>query len=194
MKKLIFVFLLSVFLGSASVYAYEWQIDPAHSSIMFEVKHIYSVTRGQFSDFTGKVFFNPDKPEESRCEFVVKTDSIDTRIGKRDSHLRSDDFFASKKYPEMRFKSTRVTPAGNNTYTLEGTMTVKDITREMRLEMKLLGQKEHPFKKNSMVAGFETRFTIDRLDFNVGGGKFYKMGVVDKDVDVLISLEVMRDK
>ncbi|MFC1829751.1 YceI family protein, partial [Thermodesulfobacteriota bacterium] len=83
---------------------------------------------------------------------------------------------------------------GGNKYILEGKMTVKDVTKDMRLKVVFLGEKENPFKKNKMVAGFETRFKINRLDFNVGNGKFYEMGVVDKDVEVLISLEVTRDK
>jgi polyisoprenoid-binding protein YceI len=194
MKKWRFAVLVSLLLVPLPANAYEWQLDNAHSAVMFEVKHIYSVTRGQFNDFSGTVFFDPAKPEEARCEFVVKTDSVDTHIGKRDGHLRSGDFFASKKFPDMRFTSTRVSPAGGNTYMLEGQMTVKDVTRDMQLEMTFLGQKENPFKKGQMVAGFETRFTIDRLEFNVGTGKFYEMGVVGKDVDVLVSLEMVRDQ
>ena len=71
---------------------------------------------------------------------------------------------------------------------------VKDVTRNMDLEFVYLGEKENPFKKNQMVAGFEIRFTLDRMDFNVGNGKSLKMGVVGKDVDVLISLEMTRER
>jgi len=194
MKKLLYILLLLIVFGQAPVMAKEWQVDPAHSGIMFDVKHIYSVTRGHFSDFSGNVYFDPDNPEKSKFEFTVKVDSINTGIGKRDNHLRSGDFFAADTYPKMMFKSSRVTAAGGNRYILEGKMTVKDVTKDMRLEFVFLGQKENPFKKNKMVAGFETRFTINRLDFHVGSGKFYDMGVVDKDVEVLISLEATRDK
>ncbi|MFC1516261.1 YceI family protein [Thermodesulfobacteriota bacterium] len=194
MKKILYIILALMVFGQTPVMAQEWQLDPAHSGIMFDVKHIYSVTRGHFSDFSGSVFFDPDNPGKSKFEFAVKVDSINTGIGKRDNHLRSGDFFAADKYPKMMFKSSRVTPAGGNKYILEGKMTVKDVTKDMRLKVVFLGEKENPFKKNKMVAGFETRFKINRLDFNVGNGKFYEMGVVDKDVEVLISLEVTRDK
>jgi polyisoprenoid-binding protein YceI len=73
-------------------------------------------------------------------------------------------------------------------------MTIKGVTKNMVLEFIYWGQKENPFKKDEVVAGFDTRFNINRLDFQVGDGKFYKMGVVGKDVDVLISLEVVRKK
>ena len=194
MKKILIVFLALMIIAPGQALSNEWKMDGSHSGVMFDIKHIYSTVRGQFTDFSGSVFFDPDNPEKSRCEFVVKTDSINTQIGKRDNHLRSGDFFDTKKYPEMVFKSSRVTPTGDNRYTLEGKMTIKGVTKEMRLEFVFLGQKEKPGKKNIMVAGFETRFTVDRLAFNVGGGKFYEMGVVDKDVDVLISLEMTRNK
>jgi polyisoprenoid-binding protein YceI len=140
------------------------------------------------------VFFDPDNLEKSKFDFVVKVDSINTNNGKRDTHLRSDDFFAVSKYPVMTFKSSRVSHIIGNKYALEGQMTIKDVTKSMALEFIYWGQKGNPFKKNEMVAGFDTRFNIDRLDFHVGDGKFYKMGVVGKDVDVLITLEAVRMK
>lgn len=194
MRRILFT-LISLFLfGQTLVMAQEWKIDQAHSSIMFEIKHIYSITRGHFSDFTGNISFDLDHPEKSRCEFAVKVDSINTSDGKRDNHLRSGDFFDSKKYPEMVFKSTRISHINGNKYLLEGKMTLKDVTRDMQMEVIYLGKKENPFDKKKMVAGFETRIKFNRLDFNVGNGQFYKMGVVGKEVDLLISLEMVSDK
>lgn len=194
MKKIRYLILSLLLLGQTHVMAQEWKIDPIHSGILFEIKHIYSTVRGHFSAFSGDVFFNPDNLGKSKFDFAVKVDSINTNNGKRDTHLRSDDFFAANKYPVMTFKSSRVSHAGGNKYVLEGKMTIKDVTKDMVLEFIYWGQKENPFKKNEMVAGFDTRFNINRLDFHVGDGKFYKMGVVGKDVDVLISLEVVRKK
>jgi len=194
MKKIIYLILSLLLLGQTQVMAQEWKIDPIHTGILFEIKHIYSTVRGHFSDFTGDVFFDPDNLGKSKFDFVVKIDSINTNNGKRDNHLRSNDFFSENKYPVMTFKSSRVSHAGGNKYVLEGKMTIKDVTEDMVLEFIYWGQKENPVKKNEMVAGFDTRFNINRLDFHVGDGKFYKMGVVGKDVDVLISLEVVRKK
>ena len=194
MKRYILILLLLGVLIHTPTLANEWKIDPAHSGIMFEIKHIYSIVRGHFSDFSGNVFFNPNNLEKSKFDFTVKVDSINTQIGKRDNHIRSADFFNTKKYPHMVFKSSKVSHAGGNKYLLEGKMTVKNVTKPMRIEFLLLGQKDDPFQKGKLVAGFETRLKIDRLDYNVGSGKFLKLGVVGKDVDVLISLEVVRDK
>ena len=194
MKRILLIILSLILLGHAQVMAHEWNIDPVHTGILFEIKHIYSMVRGHFSDFSGDVYFDPDNLEKSKFDFVVNVDSIDTNNGKRDNHLRSDDFFAESKYPVMTFKSSRVSHAGGNKYILEGKMTIKDVTKDMVLECIYWGQKENPFKKNQMVAGFDSRLKINRLDYHVGDGKFYKMGVVGKDVNILITLEVIRDK
>jgi polyisoprenoid-binding protein YceI len=194
MKRILLIFSSLILLVQTQTMAYEWKADPNHSGILFEIKHIYSITRGHFSDFTGDVFFDPDNLEKSKFDFVVKVDSINTHNGKRDNHLRSDDFFAASKYPVMTFKSSRVSHAGGNKYIFEGKMTIKDVTKDMVLEFIYWGQKENPFKKKDMVAGFDCRLKINRLNYHVGDGKFYKMGVVGKDVDVLITLEMIRDK
>ena len=194
MKRFILVLLSLLMLAAPQAAAHEWKIDAAHSAIMFEIKHIYSTVRGQFGEFSGDVFFSPDALEKSKIDFVVKVESINTFIGKRDNHLRSGDFFDAKKYPQMEFKSSKVTHAGGNKYLMEGKMTVKDVTKPITLEFLMLGEKDSPFKKDKVVGGFDTRFTIDRLDYNVGSGKYYKMGVIGKDVDIFISLEMIRNK
>src|SRR5210317_1448320 len=91
MKRIIYIAFSLLLLGQTHVMAHEWKTDLSHSGILFEIKHIYSTVRGHFSDFTGEVFFDPDNPEKSQFDFVVKVDSINTNNGKRDNHLRSDD-------------------------------------------------------------------------------------------------------
>jgi polyisoprenoid-binding protein YceI len=194
MKRILLIVLSLIILGQTQLMAHEWKVDPVHTGILFEIKHIYSTVRGHFSNFTGDVFFDPDNLEKSKFDFVVKVDSINTNNGKRDNHLRSNDFFATSKYSSMTFKSTRVSHANGNKYILEGKMTIKDVTKDIVLEFTYWGQKENPFKKNQIVAGFDARFKINRLDYHVGDGNFFKMGVVGKDVDILITLEVLRDK
>ncbi len=193
-KNALLVLFLIAFSASAQAKAPQWELDPAHSGIYFGVNHIYSTTRGYFEDFTGTVMFSPDDLAGSRFDFQVMVKSINTGNGKRDGHLNSGDFFDAKKYPKMTFTSTKVKHKKDNMYEVEGRLTVKDVTKPISVPFTLLGVKEHPFDKGSKVAGFEARMTIDRLAYHVGGGKFYDMGVVGKDVDVLITLEVTRKK
>lgn len=194
MRKILLIVLFLLLLGQTQAMAKEWKADPIHTGILFEIKHIYSTVRGHFSDFEADVIFDPEDLEKSRFDFVVKVDSINTNNGKRDNHLRSNDFFAARKYPVMTFKSSRVSHVDGNRYLLDGKLTIKDVTRDISVEFVYWGQKENPLKKNQMVAGFDTSLKINRLEYHVGDGKFYKMGVVGREVDILITLELIRDK
>jgi polyisoprenoid-binding protein YceI len=198
MKKIITITLLAVALGlvsfSARADAPAWDIDKDHAGIVFSIKHIYSSVNGHFKDFTGEIRFDPDNLGQSRFNFSVKVKSIDTFNTKRDNHLLSGDFFDADKYPVMTFKSSSIKHLEGNQYSMEGTMTVKDVSRTVTVPFTFFGSKPHPFNPKQLVAGFEARMTIDRLEYHVGGGKFLKMGVVGKKVDVLITIEAARDK
>ena len=172
-----------------------WEFDRAHSSVNFDVRHIYAVIRGNFEDFSGAFAFDPDAPETGRCDVTVQVKSINTRIGKRDDHLRGKDFFDAGRFPTMRFQSDRVVgTADGGQFALEGKLTIKDVTRNVTIPFTFFGVRENPLNDKQMVAGFEARFEIDRLDYHVGSGKYYEMGVVDKNVTVTISLEMVRDR
>ncbi|MFZ2632455.1 MAG: YceI family protein [Desulfosalsimonadaceae bacterium] len=173
--------------------AEKWEIDPAHSSIYFDIRHIYSTVRGMFTDFSGTLIFDPDNKDASSVEFSVKVDSINTHITKRDNHLRSNDFFEADKYPLMTFKSTGVKQVKDNRYLLAGNLTVKDVTKAVEIPFTYYGLRENPLKAGQMVAGFEAEFTIDRLDYHVGSEKFTDMGVLGKEVHVLVTLEVLKE-
>jgi polyisoprenoid-binding protein YceI len=189
------VFLFALLFSSQAIAAApQWELDPAHSGIYFGVNHIYSTTRGYFEDFKGTVMFSPDDLAGSRFDFEVDVKSINTGNSKRDGHLNSADFFDSKQFPTMSFKSTAVKHVKDNQYLVEGNMTVKDVSETVSVPFTLLGVKTHPFDDKSEVAGLEARMTVDRLAYHVGGGKFVDMGVVGQEVDVLITLEVTRKK
>ena len=85
-----------------------------------------------------------------------------------------------------------MTHAGDNKYIVQGTLTIKDVSKNLALEFIYHGQKENPLKPGEMVAGLDSRLTLDRLEYHVGEGKFYNIGVVDKDVDILLTLEMLR--
>lgn len=191
-----FVLFLLVLLISTPVHAAapQWDVDPAHTNIYFTVKHIYSSVRGYFPEFNGVVMFSPDDLAGSRFDFEVNVKSINTGNSKRDGHLNSADFFDSGKYPKMTFKSTAIQHVREDQYVVEGRLTVKDVTQTVAVPFTFMGVTPNPFDKQSEVAGFEARITIDRLAYHVGDGRFYNMGVVGKDVDVLITMEVTRKK
>ncbi len=196
MKKAVSIFgmVLSVLLitNAALAEAEKWEIDKAHTSIYFDVRHTYATVRGQFDDFSGSLQFDPDNLALSSVKFDVKTKSINTGIPNRDNHLRSEEFFAVNEYPLMTFQSTGVKRKEGNQYTLVGNLTIKGKTNEVAVLFTYFGTRENPLKKGKMVAGFETRFSIDRLEYQVGPGKYFEMGVIGRNVDILITLEVLK--
>ena len=180
--------------GTAFGEAQKWEIDKNHSSIYFDVRHTYVTVRGLFDDFSGTVMFDPQNKDASRVDFEVKVASINTNIPERDKHLRSADFFDASKYPEMTFKSTNIKHIEDNQYVVEGNLTVKDVTKQVAIPFTYFGVRENPLKKGQRVAGFEAEFTINRLDYNVGTGKFAEMGVIGEEVSIVVALEVLNDK
>src|SRR5215217_3750439 len=97
-----------------------FQIDKAHSEAFFQVRHLLSKVRGQFTDFAGTIEFDQEKHERSSVEFTIQTASIDTNQADRDKHLRSDDFFSAETYPTLTFKSVAIRSRGGNEYDVEG--------------------------------------------------------------------------
>jgi polyisoprenoid-binding protein YceI len=198
MKKAFAIILGIVFLlisgTSGFAAALEWKVDPVHSGIYFGISHIYSTVKGFFNEFSGVIEFDPANLKESRFDFTVNVSSINTNNSKRDGHLQSADFFDAGKYPKMTFKSAAISHTGGDQYSVEGTLTVKDVSKNIKLPFTFFGSKQHPLNPKQQVAGFEARMDIDRLEYHVGDGKFYKMGAVGKEVNVLVSVEATRDK
>jgi polyisoprenoid-binding protein YceI len=170
----------------------KWDIDKGHSSVYFDVRHTYATVRGYFEDYTGSVQFDADNMEMGRIKLEVKTKSINTGIPNRDNHLRADEFFGVNTYPTMIFESTGVIQKQGNEYMVEGNLTVKGKTQKMAVPFTYFGSRENPLKKGQQVAGFEARFSINRLDYGVGSGKYVEMGTIGNKVNILVTLEVVR--
>ena len=197
MKKALFSLTLAVLLlfgQNASAAARAWELDTDHSNVYFSIEHIYAKVQGRFAAIAATVHFDPANLKESRFDFEIKVDSIDTGIKQRDDHLRSADFFASSDHPLITFTSNAVTAAGEGVYQVAGTLTVKGKSRDLVLPLTLAGVKDHPTTPGKQVAGFNGRLSVDRLALGVGDGKFYKMGLLGKEVEVLVTLELLADK
>ncbi len=194
MNRVVLV-VFSFFLFTAfSAQAVEYEFDKAHSSFRFGVQHIFSTVSGHFEDYSGKVVFDPANLSDSTFHFVIEVKSVQTQIGKRDNHLRSGDFFDAGKYPQITFASNAVTHVGGPNYNVAGKLTMKNVSKDIVLPVVYHGTKGHPMEKSKNVAGFDASVTINRLDYHVGDGKFFDMGVVGKDVNIFVSLEMLSKK
>jgi polyisoprenoid-binding protein YceI len=198
MKKLhgvgMALFLLVFIAQSAFAAVREWELDNAHSNVYFSVDHIFSKIQGHFNQFTARVSFDPANLKESRFVFEIKVDSIDTNNGKRDKHLLSADFFDAGKYPLITFESKTITDVGNRVYALAGKLNIKGKVYDLTLPVTLAGIKDHPAVQGKQVAGFNGKIPVDRLALGVGDEKYYKMGIVGKDVEIFVSLEALSAK
>jgi len=140
-----------------------WTIDPVHSAVAFQVRHLMvSKVRGGFDVFSGQVVVAEDGAPTVTAEIVV--DSFNTKNAQRDGHVRSADFLEVEKYPTMTFRSTSVHGTGSD-FTIRGELTLHGVTREVELETEFNGV--NPGMGNGPVAGFEAKTTINRKDFGI---------------------------
>jgi polyisoprenoid-binding protein YceI len=169
-----------------------WQLDPAHTAIGFTVRHLISKVRGTFEDFEGEIVI-AENPLESEASATVQLNSINTGTAQRDDHLRSSDFFEVDQHPIMRFRSTGVRAEGDG-YVVTGDLTVKNVTREIELDVEFLGVGPDPW--GGTRVGFEASGAISRkefgVDFNIPleGDKF----VIGDQVSIQLQVEAVLQK
>ena len=172
--------------ASAAVETYA--IDPAHSSVGFNVRHFFTKVPGVFAKFSGTIVVDRANLEKSTASAVIDIGSVNTREPKRDQHLQSGDFFLVEKFPSMTFKSKVWKKTGADTYDVTGDLTIKDTTKEVVLKVKSLGF--GPGVQGALLSGWEATTTLDRRDFGIT----YGQGVVGNEVEVVLNVEAVLKK
>lgn len=160
-----------------------YKIDSVHSSVAFCAMHL-GITNfyGRFNEVAGDVVFDKENPAKSSVNVTVQTESIDTHNPKRDQHLKSPDFFNSKQFPAITFKSNKVEGSGD-AFKVTGDFTLHGVTKPITVEFKKLG--EGKGMQGEMRAGGETKFTIKRSEY----GMNFMPGGVGDEVTIMLSLE-----
>ena len=160
-----------------------WNIDPVHSSCIFRCKHFNTANfYGRIDKMTGTISFDEANPESSSLNVDVATDSVNTGADKRNGHLKSGDFLSASEFPKATFKSKSFKKAGENTFDVKGDFTLRGVTKEITVKLEKTGQGKGQMGE---IIGFETTFTIDRLDYGV---KFMP-DALGHEVRLTISLE-----
>jgi polyisoprenoid-binding protein YceI len=170
-----------------------WKVDPAHSSIEFEIKHMMIATvRGRFREFEGTIEAAEDIAD-SRVYGTVKAASVDTNEPTRDAHLRSPDFLDADRYPEIRFESSRIEPLGGPEFRILGDLTIKDVTREIELKATVEGAQRDPWGNERV--GLRVRGTINRSDFGLRWQQVLETGgfLVGEELKVLVDVSAVRE-
>jgi polyisoprenoid-binding protein YceI len=142
-----------------------WKIDPAHSSVEFSVKHLGIATvRGNFNEFEGTLEVGDDL-ESARAYGTVQCASVSTNEDQRDNHLRSEDFFHAEVHPELSFASTAIRPVDDDTFEIEGDLTMRGVTRPITLRAELQGTESDPWGNERV--GLEVTGQLHRGDWGM---------------------------
>ena len=165
----------------------KWVIDPMHSEIVFRVKHLMiSNVKGEFRKFSGEI--DGDDFSSSEININIDATSIFTNEDRRDSHLRSADFFDVDNYPELTFRGLSFKKIDDENYKLNGLLTIKDITHEVSLDAEFGGINKDPLGNEK--AGFSVNGAINRKNFGLTWNAALEAGGVLVGDDVKISADV----
>ncbi len=165
-----------------------WNLDPAHSSIDFAVRHMgFATVRGRFDAFEADI----ESDDEGRLiglQARIRTDSVDTGEKERDGHLRSADFFDAERFPEMRFAATRIEPTGDRRYRVSGELTIRGATRPVGFELTVQPPIRDPF--GNVRAAAEASGTLNRKDWGLSWNRVLEAGALLVGEDVRFTLDM----
>jgi polyisoprenoid-binding protein YceI len=170
-----------------------YTFDPAHTTVEFIGKHMFTKTRGRFTEAEGTITI-AERPEDSSVDVTLKAASLQSNSEMRDGHLAGPDFLNVEAFPEITFVSSSVRLGEGRSFELDGDLTIKDITRPVRLEGRFLGHGTDPFGKVS--AGFTAKTSFEREDFDMTWNMALEAGgfLVGKTVTVEIEVEAHRQE
>ncbi|MGA7104045.1 MAG: YceI family protein [Candidatus Deferrimicrobiaceae bacterium] len=179
----------------AAVPAGTWELDSAHTAVQFKVRHLMvSNVRGDFEKVSGKITYDGDDISRSSAEITIDANSINTRVAKRDKHLKSPDFLDAEKYPLLVFQSKKVEKAGKGKLKVTGDLTIRGVTREVVLDVE---GPTPPVKdpQGKMHVGGTASTTINRKDFGLTWNKAIEAGgvVVGNEVEITIDIEIVKE-
>lgn len=174
-------------LWALPAFAQTYQVDPVHTSLVFRVKHMNTAfVYGMFRDIKGTVVVDEANPARSSINLEVDANSVFTANEQRDNHLRSPDFFNTRQFPTITFRSTNIRRVNENTVQVQGNLTMRGVTRPVTATVNLTGKGKNAQGRD--IIGFETTFTIRRSEFGIR----YGLPGLGDEVRVMLSVEAIR--
>lgn len=169
-----------------------WVVDPTHSSVQFEVSHmtVSSVT-GAFTGFTGSVTSKDSDFQNATINATVDVNTVDTNNLERDKHLKEDDFFNAVRYPNISFVSSVFKKNADGSYTIQGDLTIRDVTKPISLSATYGGLVSINAKQK---AGFSAKGEINRFDYGLKWDDVLDSGglIVGETVDIILNIELVK--
>jgi len=170
-----------------------WNIDPAHSTAQFTVRHLaISNVTGSFTKVAGSAVLNEKDIAQSQVSASIDVSSVDTRVEARDKDLRSPNFFDVEKYPTIEFKSKRIVNSGGKLQMI-GDLTIHGTTHEVTLDVDgPTPELTDPWGNSRR--GISATTTINRKDFNLVYNNLLKTGeaVIGDNVKIQIDAEIVK--
>ena len=167
----------------------KWILDPAHSEISFKVRHMMITNvKGGFKKFDAWVETEGDDPASANVRVVIDTASIYTNDDKRDTHLRSADFFDVEHHEKIVFEGTSFKKISGDDYELKGNLIIKGTSKEMKLDVEYGGINKDPW--GNLKAGFSVKGKINRKDWGLKWNALLETGGVLVSDEVKIDGEV----
>lgn len=148
----------------STITAGTWNLDPTHTEIGFAVRHIMSKVRGKFETFEGTLV-TADPVTDSTVTVEVDLSSINTGTADRDAHLRSSDFFDTEAHPKMTFTTNGVVQKSDETFVVQGDLTIKGVTKPLELNVDFLGEGGDPW--GGTRVGVEAKGQLSRKEFGI---------------------------
>jgi polyisoprenoid-binding protein YceI len=170
----------------------QWKLDPTHTLVEFSAKHLMITTvKGRIADVEGTIDIDENDPSKSTVEATLNAGSIDTRTDQRDTHLRSADFLDVEKFPQIKFRSTRI-DGDREEFKLTGDLTIRDVTKPITLDVRFEGQQKDPWGGERV--GFRANGKFDRRDFGLTWNMILETGglTVGNDIKVAIEVEAVK--
>ena len=167
----------------------KWSLDPTHSELQFKIKHLMiSNVSGALKNFQAEVETEGEDFSSARINLIAQMDSISTNNEQRDAHLRNSDFFEVEKYPELKFKSTKVEKVDSNTFVVYGELTMKGVTKSIKLNAEFNGVVKDPWGNER--AAFTVTGKINRTDWGMNFNSVMETGGVMLGEEVKINSEL----
>ena len=180
---------------SALAQTSNWNIDPAHSTAQFTVRHLgISNVTGSFTKVTGSVVLNDKDITQSQVSASIDVNSIDTRVEMRDKDLKSPNFFGVEKYPTIEFKSKRIVSSGGKMQVI-GDLTIHGTSHDVTLDVDgPTPEMTDPW--GGSRRGISATTTINRKDFKLLYNNLLKTGeaAVGDIVKIQIDAEIVKKK
>jgi polyisoprenoid-binding protein YceI len=168
-----------------------YALDKNHTEIGFKVRHFVSRVGGRFTRFEGALILDRANPPESSVELKIDAASIDTGVPNRDRHLNSPDFLDTAKFPEITFRSAKISAKGPDTYEVEGDLTIRGVTKPVTLAVTSNGFTGDG--RGGLKAGFDVTGRLSRKDFGVKWNAIVdQKEMLSDEVDLAIFVEANR--